>query len=125
MHSIKKENQKLISENLLRGVSEGVLLAMLSQEDMYGHQLVQQVAERSEGRFSIQESSMYPILYRLEDKGLISSQQKLVGRRRMRTYYHLEAPGLEYLKDFFQVYDSVQKGIEMVFSTCRPYPKEE
>ena len=93
-----------ISENVKRGSVELLLLALLKEEDMYGYQLAQELAERSGGRYKLQESSMYPILYRMIDKGLISDRRELVGKRRVRVYYHMENEGLLYyeqaLKDY-------------------------
>ena len=78
---------------------------------MYGYQLSQELEKRSGGRYSLQESSMYPILYRMMDKGLISDTQILVGKRRTRVYYHLEDRGREYLAQIRAEYLSLCKGI--------------
>lgn len=61
-----------VSENLKRGVTELVLLSLLAQRDMYGYEMSQELQARSGGKFILQESSMYPTLYRLEDKGYIT-----------------------------------------------------
>ena len=78
---------------------------------MYGYQLAQELESRSGGRYSLQESSMYPILYRMMDKGLISDKQVLVGKRRTRVYYHLEDKGREYLAQIRMEYLMLCKGI--------------
>ncbi len=100
-----------ISENVKRGSVELLLLTLLQNEDMYGYQLSQELESRSGGRYSLQESSMYPILYRMMDKGLISDKQVLVGKRRTRVYYHLEDKGREYLNGIRAEYLSLCKGI--------------
>lgn len=86
-----------VAENLKRGSVELLLLTLLQEEDMYGYQLAHELDERSGGRYTLQESSMYPTLYRLLDKGYISDRSVLVGRRRTRIYYHLEPMGEAYL----------------------------
>ena len=100
-----------LSENVKRGSVELLLLTLLQNEDMYGYQLAQELESRSGGRYSLQESSMYPILYRLMDKGLISDKQVLVGKRRTRVYYHLEDKGREYLAQIRMEYLMLCKGI--------------
>lgn len=100
-----------ISENLKRGVAELVLLSLLSRQDMYGYELAQALRDRSGGRFVLVETSMYPILYRLEDAGYISARQEKVGRRRTRTYYHLEPAGQSYYSTCLAEYLSAQAGI--------------
>ncbi len=100
-----------LSENVKRGSVELLLLTLLQNEDMYGYQLAQELESRSGGRYSLQESSMYPILYRMMDKGLISDKQVLVGKRRTRVYYHLEDKGREYLAQIRMEYLALCKGI--------------
>ena len=63
-----------VSENLKRGVTEIVLLALLSQQDMYGYEMAQAMRERSHEKFTLLETSMYPTLYRLQDNGYISAR---------------------------------------------------
>lgn len=100
-----------VSENLKRGITELALLCLLSQRDMYGYEMAQALDAYSEGRFTLQESSMYPTLYRLQDKGLVSVQSVPAGKRRMRMYYHLEQSGKEYLEKSLKEYLSVQRGL--------------
>lgn len=100
-----------ISDNVKRGTIELVVLSLLNESDMYGYQISQQLSSRSHGRYSLQESSMYPTLYRLLDKGFISDRQELVGRRRTRIYYHLEPSGKEYLEKIREEYLSLCSGV--------------
>ena len=100
-----------ISDNIKRGSVDMLLLTLLSEGDMYGYQMSQELENRSNGYYSLQESSMYPILYRLEDKGYISGVQKRVGKRRMRVYYKIEDSGREYLAGLRKDYFALVRGI--------------
>lgn len=86
-----------VSDNVKRGSLDVVMLTILKDGDMYGYQLAQEIEKRSNGRYSLLESSMYPTLYRMLDKGFISDRHEKVGKRRIRVYYHLESKGAEYL----------------------------
>lgn len=108
-----------ISENVKRGTIELVVLSLLNDSDMYGYQISQELSSRSNGRYSLQESSMYPTLYRLLDKGFISDRQELVGRRRTRIYYHLEPSGKEYLKKIREEYLSLCSGVLAILGITR------
>lgn len=108
-----------ISENLKRGVTELVLLSLLAQRDMYGYEMSQELQSRSGGKFILQESSMYPTLYRLEDKGYITVTKQQVGKRRTRMYYHLEPCGLEYLQSSLGEYLAMQDGIRSILDSCK------
>lgn len=107
-----------VSENLKRGVTELVLLSLLAQRDMYRYEMSQELQARSGGKFILQESSMYPTLYRLEDKGYITVIKQQVGKRRTRMYYHLEPTGRDYLQSGVKEYLSMQEGIRGILESC-------
>lgn len=100
-----------ISDNVKRGSVELLLLTLLKESDMYGYQLSQELSVRSSGRYKLLESSMYPILYRMIEKGLISDRRELVGKRRVRVYYHIENEGLLYLEQALNDYLSTVGGV--------------
>ena len=94
-----------------RGVMSLVLLALLKREDMYGYQLVQEIAQSSGGRLETQEGSLYPVLYRLLDQGLISDRKVQVGKRMTRVYYHIEPAGEEKLRELTAEYEQITQGV--------------
>ena len=100
-----------VSDNLKRGSVDILLLTLLEEEDMYGYQISQELAKRSDGRYKLLESSMYPILYRMEDKGFISERREQVGKRKVRVYYHIEETGRAYLKEALEEYLSTMGGV--------------
>lgn len=97
-----------------RGVMSLVVLALLEREDMYGYQLVEEVSKRSGGLITTQEGSLYPVLYKLEDAGLISSRKIPVGKRRQRILYHLEPAGTQQLREMVAEYRSFVQGVFMI-----------
>lgn len=112
-----------IKENFKRGSLEMLILHLLKGEEMYGYQLTQEICKRSGGTFKITEGSMYPTLYRLIDKELISDRLELVGRRRTRVYYHLEEKGAEYLEKLVKEYELTSEGISAIMNYV-PEPNE-
>lgn len=100
-----------LSDGIKRGTVEILILTLLQDQDMYGYQLSQELASRSKGLYTLQESSMYPTLYRLVEKKLISDRQEKVGKRRVRVYYHLEETGKVYLKAIRKEYCSICRGM--------------
>ena len=94
-----------------RGVMSLVILSLLKREDMYGYQLVQETERSSGGKLTTQEGSLYPVLYKLLDQGLISDKKVLVGKRMTRVYYHLEPSGAERLKELSREYEDVTQGV--------------
>lgn len=99
-----------VQENFKRATVEMLLLALLTEQDMYGYQLCQELAARSNGKFILQEGSMYPILYRLSQKNLVSTRKDIVKKKRPRVYYHIEPEGIAYLKEYISEYRMIQQG---------------
>ena len=93
-----------ISDNLKRGTIELSVLSLLKNGDMYGYEISQQLFIQSGELYQIQESSLYPSLYRMVEKGLISDRSEKVGKRRVRVYNHLETAGEDYLKELRREY---------------------
>lgn len=100
-----------IKENLKRGTLEMLILELLSGGDKYGYQLVNELNEKSGGTLDAKEGTLYPVLYRMSDAGYITERKELVGKRRIRIFYHAEPAGLAYLKTAKQEYHSFSRGI--------------
>lgn len=81
---------------------------------MYGYQLVQETERASQGRIITQEGSLYPVLYKLEESGFISSRKVLVGKRMTRVYYHMEPKGRVYLDALIKEYEMVTSGMFLI-----------
>ena len=88
-----------------------VVLALLRRKDMYGYELVQGIADSSSGLLTTQEGSLYPVLYQLEDAGLISQQRIKVGKRMHRVYYRLEPAGLQRLEALTREYQQITQAV--------------
>lgn len=97
-----------------RGIMSLVILSLLNKEDMYGYQLVQGTNQISGGRIQTQEGSLYPVLYKLLDQGLISDKKVLVGKRMTRIYYHLEPAGKVRLQELAQEFDAIMTGMRLI-----------
>ena len=101
-------------ENFKRGCTEILVLYLLTKEDLYGYQITQLFKEKSDGRFTMLEGTLYLILYKLVETGYLSTYSKKVGIKRTRKYYHLEPSGKEYLNRILNEYDEITKGIAMI-----------
>lgn len=97
-----------------RGIMSLVVLSLLKKEDMYGYQLVTEAEKQSGGRIVTQEGSLYPVLYKLVDQGLISDRRVQVGKRMTRVYYHLEPAGEQRLTELTRDYEAVTQGVYQI-----------
>lgn len=120
----------LVRENLKRGTVEMILLHLLQDREMYGYEILQEMNLRSKGKFTLKDGSMYPILYRMIDKGLITDEQVLVGKRRTRVYYSLTEEGKKYLEEIKAEYFFITEGIDNILNykeevSCQSQIKNE
>jgi len=106
----------VIQENLKKGTAEMVLLYLLREQEMYGYQLTQTLRERSQEKYILQEGSMYPILYRLLDRGLIVERREIVCKRRTRVYYSITQEGINRLDEIIREYVEITLGIGLVMN---------
>lgn len=75
-----------MSQELLRGHLDGLVLAVLGGGPAHGYGLIEALRARSDGFFDLPEGTVYPALHRLERAGLISSGWATENGRRRRVY---------------------------------------
>lgn len=98
---------------LLKGVLEGCILGLLKHEASYGYKVVEKL--RHSGFDNIQEASVYPILNRLEKKGLLKYEKRPSEKGPPRKYYLLTEHGEEMLQLFINSYKSIRANVEYIF----------
>ena len=82
-----------LRKQTLDGNVETLVLAVLEAGPSYGYAIVKELNERAEGILRLGEGTIYPVLYRLEEKKLISARWRLAENGRNRKYYRLIAKG--------------------------------
>lgn len=86
------------SRELMKGTAPFIIMQALHRlEQAYGYQLMKSIREQSQETFDFPDSTLYPILYRLEEKGLVQSDIKLTESKKSRRYYWLTQEGLNHL----------------------------
>jgi|SRR5579872_937230 len=80
-----------------KGSAELLVLAQLEGRPRHGYEIGVEIERRSEGAVSFQIASLYPVLYRLERKGLIAGQWVEAAGQRRRRYYKLTPQGRKML----------------------------
>lgn len=84
-------------QQLKKGVLEMLVLELVCQRPTYGYELLTRLKSGSKGLFALKEGTLYPILYRLEDDGMIqSSWSKGEGRSAPKKMYAATEQGREY-----------------------------
>lgn len=82
-------------QQLKKGVLEMMVLEAICRKETYGYELLTTLREASGGLFALKEGTLYPILYRLEDEGMIvSSWSRGEGRNAPKKMYSATEQGL-------------------------------
>lgn len=83
-----------ITSDIIRGHTESIILAHLSQKDSYGYEINKSIQEKTNNRYELKEATLYSAFRRLEQSSLISSYwgDEQTGAR--RRYYSITALGM-------------------------------
>lgn len=91
---MKAANKELV------GASTGVLiLSVLKRGPSYGYDIVRQINDEAADAFTWQEGTVYPVLHKLEEQGLVRCRWQESPTGRQRKYYILTAAGRQALDD--------------------------
>lgn len=88
-----------IDKELMSGSNQLLILKLLSDREMYGYELIQELARRSENAFEMKEGTLYPLLHELEKSRCVASRITVTPGGRQRKYYSITDKGLDRLKD--------------------------
>ena len=86
-----------LSSELKRGSMEILILALVEERPRHGYEIAQLIDRRSDGALSFHVASLYPTLYRLEDKSLIEGRWVEKTGQRRRRYYRITPSGRKVL----------------------------
>jgi transcriptional regulator len=85
--------------DLLQGTLDMLILKTLTLEPMHGWGVSQRIQQISSGVLNINQGSLYPALYRLEDQGWIASEWGSSDNNRQAKYYRLTRAGRKQLDE--------------------------
>jgi len=93
-----------VKQQLKKGVLEIFVLAILSKDDSYGYQLMSDLSPY----IDISESTLYPILRRLDKQGKLETYNRLHNGRN-RKYYRITKMGLKQIDEFINEWKDIKK----------------
>jgi PadR family transcriptional regulator PadR len=86
-------------QQLIKGVTEPLLLYLIDEIPMYGYQIIKELERRTTGYFKLRGGTIYPMLRRLEEKGLVISRWQQISEHQRRRYYEITDKGRQFLKE--------------------------
>jgi len=106
----------MLDKEVKRGSTEMLILALVEDRARHGYEIAKLIEERSDGALQFHPASLYPLLYRMEKRGLIKGTWIEKAGQRRRRYYKLMPEGKKALNeqrqtwsDFFAALDRVAK----------------
>jgi PadR family transcriptional regulator, regulatory protein PadR len=97
---------------MLKGTLEGIVLAILSVRSAYGYEITARLRER--GFSDIAEGTVYALLVRFEQKGFVEVEKVPSEKGPPRKVYSLNAPGREYLEEFWRTWSFLALQLEQL-----------
>ncbi len=83
----------MLTRELAGAAAKPLILAILAQKESYGYAILQRIEALSGGELSWDDSTLYPVLHRLENQGLLTSSWRKADNQRRRKYYALTTKG--------------------------------
>jgi PadR family transcriptional regulator, regulatory protein PadR len=102
---------KLVTE-MLKGTLEGIVLAILSGRSAYGYEITAWL--REQGFSDIAEGTVYALLIRVEQRGLVDVEKVPSAKGPPRKVYSLNAAGQEYLEEFWRTWSFLTERLEQL-----------
>ena len=101
-----------LERELMRGAGPLAVLRLLEGGERYGYELVQLLESRSNGVLKMGQSTLYPLLYNLQAKGLVASRTETADNGRPRRYYRLTTKGKRQLEKSRQQWAALSRAMD-------------
>jgi PadR family transcriptional regulator PadR len=95
---MKHMGTQVFDREMKKGSAELLILSLVEHKARHGYEISKLIEERSGGVLKFNVASFYPLLYRLEERGLIAGRWVEKAGQRRRRYYRLTAQGKDVLK---------------------------
>ncbi|MBS4219823.1 PadR family transcriptional regulator [Bacillus sp. FJAT-49711] len=102
-----------IRSQLLKGILDGCVLAVIEKEPVYGYELSKKLQDI--GLQDVSEGTIYPVLLRLQKNGLIRGEMRPSDSGPNRKYYFLTKDGEEALFTIKEEWNQISEPINALF----------
>lgn len=104
------------SKTLLHGTLEALVLKTLSHGHLHGYAIARWLEERTNEALQIEEGSLYPALYRLESRGLVTSEWGTSELGRRAKFYSLTPKGRDRLAEEVRTWNAFAVAVSEVLA---------
>ena len=112
--------QQRFAQQMKKGALDMLVLKLLDREEKYGYQLITELRERTDGAVTLKEGTLYPILYRLEDAGLVKSRLATQAKKEpARKYYAITEQGRDALREMYDIWNEFDGHVRAIMEEKR------
>ena len=104
--------------DLMQGTLELLILKTLSRDSMHGYGIAQRIHEAVEDLLRVEDGSLYPALYRMEERGWITSDWGLSENNRRAKFYKLTRAGRKQLDSESANWERVSQAVTRILQTA-------
>ena len=103
---------------LVQGTLDMLVLRVISRSELHGWGITQKLEQLSKSALQVDEGSLYPALYRMEDKGWIEAEWKMTEKGRRAKFYSLTRVGRKQLESEIEDWDRMTAIIASVMNSA-------
>ena len=104
--------------DLMQGTLELLILKTLSRDAMHGYGIARQIHEAVDDLLKIEDGSLYPALYRMEERGWITSEWGVSENNRRAKFYKLTRAGRKQLAGERANWERVSQAVARILQTA-------
>lgn len=104
--------------NIMQGTLELLILKTLERESMHGYGIVQQIHETVDDLLKVEDGSLYPALYRMEERGWISSEWGVSENNRRAKFYQLTSAGRKQLEEECANWERISQAVTKILQAA-------
>ena len=104
----------MLARELKKGSAELIILSIVEARPRHGYEIGKLIAERSQGQVTFHVASLYPLLYRLEERGWLQGKWVERAGERRRRYYGLTAEGRRVLTQQRETWKSFVEAMGLI-----------
>lgn len=103
-----------LDRELKKGSAELIILAILETRPRHGYEICKLIEQRSQGAMRFHVASLYPLLYRLEERGWLQGKWVEKAGERRRRFYSLTAEGRRVLASQRDTWKAFVRAMELI-----------
>ena len=104
--------------DLMQGTLELLILKTLARDSMHGYGIAQRIHQAVDDLLKVEDGSLYPALYRMEERGWVKSEWGVSENNRRAKFYKLTRAGKKQLDAEASNWERVSKAISRILQTA-------